>query len=71
MKAKIRLDTMSEIKTFVDIVSTVKDKVYLTDEDGHCVSAKSIMGVLYSFEWNNIYCHCDKDISGLILKWIV
>ena len=71
MKVKIRLDTMSDIKDFVSIVSTITDKVCLEDDDNHRVSAKSLMGVLYSFEWDNIYCYCDKDISGIILKWII
>lgn len=71
MKVKIRLDTMSDIKGFVNAVSATGEKAYLKDEESHCVSASSLMGAIYSMEWNCVFCHCDKDISGVILKWII
>jgi hypothetical protein len=71
MRVKLRLDTMRDIKGFVNTVSAIAEKVHLQDDEGHCVSAKSIMGALYSMEWDNIYCECDRDISGAILKWII
>ena len=71
MLQKIRLDTMSDVQNFVKVVSRVEEKVILEDSDGHCVSAVSILGALYSMEWANIYCRCEKDISGMILPWII
>lgn len=71
MKCKICLDTMNDVNQFVKAVSYVDCCVELADEEGHCVNAKSVLGALYSMEWSNIYCKCDKDISGLILKWII
>lgn len=70
MRQRINLDTLSDIKEFVNIAGQVAERVTLEDGEGHCVSAKSLLGVAYSFEWNEVYCYCDKDISGLILKWI-
>lgn len=71
MRQKIRLDTMSDIQKFVDVVSKVDAVVTLEDGNGHCVSASSLLGVLYSMEWTHIYCYCSKDISGIILPWII
>lgn len=71
MKAKINLVTMTDIQRFVDTVSKIKEEVILKDSVGHCVSAKSMLGALYSLEWKDVYVHCDKDITGLILEWIV
>ena len=71
MRQKIRLDTMSDVQNFVAAVSKVEGKVILEDNDGHRVSATSLLGALYSMEWAHIYCICEKDISGLIIKWIV
>lgn len=71
MKAKIRLDTLSEVNKFVEVVSRFDEKVELVDDEGHCVSAKSILGALYSFEWTNIYCSCSRDISASIMPWMI
>lgn len=71
MRQKIRLDTMSDVQKFVDAVSKVDDKVILEDNEGHRVSATSLLGALYSMEWAHIYCYCEKDISGTILPWII
>ena len=71
MRQRIRLDTMSDIRSFVDTVSTVTEKVTLEDDDGNRVSAKSLLGAVYTVEWASIYCYCDKDISGIILPWII
>ena len=71
MRQKIRLDTMSDVQNFVKVVSEIRENVILEDNDGHRVSATSILGALYSMEWSSIYCYCEKDISGIILPWIV
>ena len=71
MRQRISLDTMSDVQTFVDVVSKVNSKVILEDNEGHRVSATSLLGALYSMEWECIYCHCEKDISGIILPWII
>ena len=71
MRQRIRLDTMSDIQSFVNTVSGVTDNVILEDDEGHRVSAKSLLGAVYTVEWASIYCYCDKDISGIILPWII
>lgn len=71
MRQQIRLDTMSDVQNFVKVASRIEEKVILEDNEGHRVSATSILGALYSMEWAHIYCQCEKDISGMILPWIV
>lgn len=71
MKVEINLDTMSSIQKFVEVTSKIEDEIILRDNAGHCVSAKSLLGAIYSLEWETIYCYCSKDISGAILPWII
>ena len=71
MRQKIRLDTMTDVQRFIEVASTVDEEVILEDGDGQRVRASSLLGVLYSMEWTHIYCYCKKDISGMILPWIV
>lgn len=71
MKVRLNLDTMSDIQKFVDVVSRVEEPVNLKDSAGHCVSAKSLLGALYSLEWAEIYCECEKDITCSIFHWVV
>lgn len=71
MRQKIRLDTMRDIHKFVEVVSRVDCEVFLEDNTGYKVSARSLLGALLSVEWEEVYVHCEKDISGSILPWIV
>ena len=71
MRQRVRLDTMTDIQKFIGVVSRVDDRVYLEDDTGFRVSAQSLLGALLSMEWDTVYCYCSKDISGMILPWIV
>lgn len=71
MKVKVRLDTLSDIKGFVNAVSPIADEVHLTDGNNLTVSAKSILGAMYTMEWSEVYCTCDKDIYSIIRAFIV
>lgn len=70
MKQRIRLDTMADIQDFVNSVSEVPEPVYLTAGTLK-VSAKSLLGAVYSMEWDEIWCECARDISGHILRFVV
>jgi len=70
LKAKIRLDTLSDIRGFVDATSSADEPVILTDGSNLTVSAKSLLGVMYTMEWNEVYCTCNIDIYGLIEPYI-
>lgn len=58
-KIKIRLDTQSEIKDFVDIANSIKSDISLVDNAGHNVNAKSFLGCLYSVEFDEVYVTSD------------
>ena len=70
-RTQIRLDTLSEVNKFVEVMSRVNDRVWLEDGNGCRVSAKSLLGALYSLEWNEIHCYCETDISGYLIPWIM
>jgi hypothetical protein len=63
---------MTDIRQFVEMVSRIDEQVYLEDDTGYKVSAKSLLfAAVAKMEWSSIYCSCSKDISGSILPWIV
>ena len=70
-RTRIRLDTMSDIQKFVEVMSRINDRVWLEDGEGCRVSAKSLLGAIYSLEWNEIYCYCNSDIAGHLIPWMI
>ena len=71
MKAKIRLDTITDIAKFVLIASQVKTDVYLTNDNGLKVDGKSFLGVAHAHEFDNLWCECDEDIYMRIKDFII
>ena len=71
MKVKVRLDTLSDIKDFGSAVRPMADEVHLAVGNNLTVSAKSLLGAMYTMEWGEVYCTCDKDIYSIIRTFIV
>ena len=71
MRYKIRLDTMAEINRFVALAGKHKGKIVLTDGDNFSVNGKSLLGAMYTFEWDQIFCESDTEIYHLIKDFIV
>lgn len=71
MKAQIRLDTFTDAKRFVDIATKEEGAVYITDGKGLKVSAKSILGAMYSLEFDNLWCEAENDIYMMIRDFII
>lgn len=71
MKVKIRLDTMKDINQFVAVCSKVPDAVYISDGAGLKVSAKSILGVMYSMEFDELWCETDANLYNQLDKFII
>ena len=62
MKLKIRLDTDSDAVRLVGIASRIKENITLTDGNGLCVSAKSLLGTMYvRFEFNEIWLETENE----------
>lgn len=70
IKWQIVLDTSSQIDNFVKITSKYKENLIVTNNDGTFrVSAKSLMGMLYTTEWgNDVYLVCDTEPTGLYIE---
>ena len=71
MRQRINLVTLSDVQRFIDAVSKVEEKVTLSDNDGHRVSAQSMLGLLYSLEWTDTFVECDRDIYMKIAEFVV
>ena len=71
MKVQIRLDTMHDVQTFVQIATTVKGNVFITDNAGLRVSAKSLLGAIYALEFDELWCETDEDIYRAIEEFII
>lgn len=70
-RVKVRLDTYSQIQEFVSISNTIAGEVSLVDNANHCVNAKSILGCLYSIEFDEMYVISDDEtILNKFVKFI-
>lgn len=70
MKNKIILDTMQDAKNFVDIVSTLPGRIVITDGNGYCVNAKSMLGALHAMEFEELILESEFDIYTKVQKFI-
>ena len=71
MRYKIRLDTMADVNRFVGIATKHSGKIALTDGHNFTVNGKSLLGAMYTFEWDQIFCESDHEIYHLISDFIV
>ena len=70
-RTQIRLDTLSDVNKFIDVMSRLNDPVWLEDGGDIKVSARSMLACLYSLEWTRIFVVCDRDINAYLMPWIV
>lgn len=70
MKIRVRLDTITDIARFVLAVDSVKSDVYLTNEKGLKVNAKSFLGVAHAREFVKLWCECEEDIYTKIQPFV-
>ena len=71
MRVRINLDTLRDVNDFVRTCSCIGANVYITDNAGLCVSAKSILGAMYALEFNELWCECNEDIYRHIERFVV
>ena len=62
---------MRDVQDFVNIATRMHGNVYITDNAGLKVSAKSLLGVLYAMEFEELWCEADEDIYRNIEDFIV
>lgn len=70
MRVKIELGTLSDVNEFVTIASSIAEPVYLVENDFR-VSAKSLLGAIYTMEWSETWCECERDIYSKIEKFVI
>ena len=70
MRVKIELETMNDVTQFVAIATQIAEPVYLVGADFR-VSAKSLLGALYTMEWDDVWCECERDIYTKIDKFVI
>ena len=63
MRVKINLDTMKSVQEFVKLATQTSSGVFLTNDDHqYVVSAKSMLGVMYSLEWaDGLWLECEDE----------
>jgi hypothetical protein len=59
---KIQLTTFSDAAKLAAAAERLEMPIFLTDGAGMKVSAKSVMGAIYSLEFEEIWLESDEDI---------
>lgn len=70
MRVKVEITTGKDAREFVDIATQIEEPVFLVGHDFR-VSAKSLLGALYTMEWEDVWCECERDIYTKIEKFVV
>ena len=61
-KYKIVLDTVTAVNRFVGIANSIPNAVItVTDNNGLRVNAKSLMGMLYALEFEELWCESESE----------
>ena len=70
MRYRIRLETMHDVNKFVGMAGKYPGKITLTDGENFTVNGKSLLGAMYTMEWDQIYCSSDHEIYHLIKDFV-
>lgn len=71
-KYKIVLDTVSDVNKFVSIANEfLNSTITVTDNNGLRVNAKSLMGMLYALEFEELWCESDAEIYEKIKDYVI
>ena len=62
---------MSDVQSFVRIATAHQGQIYVTDNAGLKVSAKSLLGMLYALEFDELWCESEEDIYHAIEDFII
>ena len=71
-RIEVRIDTQTDVYEFVKLANEIEDEIYLKDNSGHCVNGKSLLGCLYTLEFDHIYVESNfNSLSNKFNKFIV
>ena len=71
MKVKIRLDTFSDVRKFVKITARLKGRIYVTDGDGLKANAKSLLNMIPTLKYEELWCESENDIYFYIKDFLI
>lgn len=70
-RVKIILETQQDVMEFVNIANTISEDVMLVDGSWNRVSAKSIMGCLYSLEFQELFVESTcPNLTSKFMKFL-
>ena len=62
---------MTDVTEFVSITTKLPGTIVVVDNKGMRVNAKSILGMLYAMEFEELWVESDEDIYNAISKFII
>ena len=71
-KTKVVLETQQDALDFLEIIRNEPGEIKLVGTDGNMectVNARSMLGVLYSIEWDDLWSYSDHDIYTKLGKF--
>lgn len=71
MKNKIRIDTYTDAAEFVAITTALGGHITVTDGANHRVNAKSLLGMIYAIEFEEMWCESENDIYSAIKRFVI
>jgi hypothetical protein len=71
MKVKVRLDTNTDAIKFSNLCLSLPGNITITDNKGLRINAKSILGMIYALEFEELWCESDEDIYTHINEFII
>lgn len=71
MRAKIRIETGKDAYEFCAIATKLPGRITVHDGSGLVVNAKSVLGMLYTMEFDELWCESENDIYSHISKFVV
>lgn len=71
MKVKVRLDTNTDAIKFSNLCLSLPGNITITDNKGLRINAKSILGMLYALEFEELWCESEEDIYTHINEFII
>lgn len=72
MRNKIALETITDVNEFLKITSSIDGaQITVTDDKGMRVNARSLMGMIYALEFDELWCESDVDIYNKIEKFVI
>ena len=67
-KYKIQMETVKDAAKLAGIAELVNQELVLTDGNGFKVNAKSVMGAIYTLEFDEIWLESNEEIPYSMFK---